>query len=51
MDDESIESIVERMFSSDDDMDIEDEDNMDFEEFDEEDEMEYESIVYEIEMD
>jgi hypothetical protein len=45
MDDESIESIVERMFSSDDDMEIEDEEDMDFEEFDEG------GIVYEIEMD
>lgn len=50
MDDESIEAIVERMFSSDDDMDIEDEDDMDFEEMDEE-EMYDEGIVYEIEMD
>jgi NAD(P)-dependent dehydrogenase (short-subunit alcohol dehydrogenase family) len=33
MDDESIESIVERMFGSDDEMDFEDEDEMDFEEF------------------
>jgi hypothetical protein len=51
MDDESIESIVERMFSSDDDMDFEGEDKMDFdfEEFDEE-EMYDEGIVYEIEM-
>jgi hypothetical protein len=53
MDDESIESIVERMFGSDDDMDIEDEEEMDFEEFDESDEdgMYDEGIVYEIEMD
>jgi hypothetical protein len=52
MDDESIESIVERMFNSDDDMDIEDNDeemDFDFEEFDEE-EMYDEGIVYEIEM-
>jgi len=49
MGDESIESIVERMFGSDD----EDEDEMDFDfnEFDEEDEMGDEEIVYEIEMD
>jgi hypothetical protein len=40
MDEESIESIVERMFGSDDEM-----------EFDEEDEMDDEEIVYEIEMD
>jgi hypothetical protein len=52
MDDESIESIVERMFNSDDDMDIEDNEeemDFDFEEFDEE-EMYDEGIVYEIEM-
>ena len=49
MGDESIESIVERMFSSDDDM--EDETEFDFDEFDEEDEMGDEEIVYEIEMD
>ena len=47
IDDESIESIVERMFGSDDDMD--DEEEMDFDESDEE-EMD-EEIVYEIEMD
>jgi hypothetical protein len=52
MDDESIESIVERMFGSDDEMDFEDEDEMDFEEFDESDEYGMdEEIVYEIEMD
>ena len=50
MDGETIEDIVDRMFNSDDDMDIEGEDNMDFEEFDEE-EMYDEGIVYEIEMD
>ena len=52
MDDESIESIVERMFGSDDEMDFEDEDEMDLEEFDESDEYGMdEEIVYEIEMD
>jgi hypothetical protein len=39
------------MFSSDDDMEIEGEDEMEFETFDEEEEMDDESIVYEIEMD
>ena len=48
MDDESIESIVERMFGSDDEGD--DETDLNFEEFDEE-EMYDEGIVYEIEMD
>jgi hypothetical protein len=54
MDDESIEAIVERMFSSDDDMeirDVEDEMESDFEDFDLEEGMDDESIVYEIEMD
>ena len=52
MGDESIESIVERMFGSDDEMEDEDEDKMvfDFEEFDEEEGMDDDSIVYEIEM-
>jgi hypothetical protein len=47
IDEESIESIVERMFGSDD----EDESEIDFEEFDEEMDDELEEIVYEIEMD
>ena len=49
MGDESIESIVERMFGSDDE--DEDEVEFDFEEFDESDDMDDEEIVYEIEMD
>ena len=49
MGNESIESIVERMFGSDDEM--EDEMEFDFDEFDESDDMYDEGIVYEIEMD
>jgi hypothetical protein len=51
MGDESIESIVERMFSDDDDYEGDDEIAFDFEEFDEEEGMDDEGIVYEIEMD
>jgi len=49
MGDDSIESIVERMFS--DNNDDEEEDEFSFDEFGEEDEMGDEDIVYEIEMD
>ena len=48
---ESIESIVDRMFSSDEEMEDEDDKmEFDFDEFDESDGMDDESVVYEIEM-